>query len=124
MAVDFARLTSSLNISKTQTSNNSLYQSILGLINGTRESFDSFTEIIKGVNDSIAKLIKRIANIESTGIIPETIFASLPATPFDGQLANISDGSTQVWGANETTGLGAFKTLLRWNGTNWTVVGI
>ncbi len=52
----------------------------------------------------------------------ELTFATLPATPAVGMLANISNSNTAVWGATAAGG-GTDKVLVRWNGSVWTVVG-
>lgn len=55
---------------------------------------------------------------------PQTVvFADLPATPETGALFNISDSDTVVWG-DTIAGSGGDNVLARYNGTNWTVVGI
>ncbi len=51
-------------------------------------------------------------------------FTTLPASPATGTLVNISDSTTVTWGATITVGLGLNNVLARYNGTNWTVVGI
>jgi hypothetical protein len=50
-------------------------------------------------------------------------FANLPGAPTEGDLAQISDSNTNSWGAN-IAGSSIYRVLARWNGTNWTVVGI
>jgi len=55
-------------------------------------------------------------------LIAEVQFASLPGSPTVGQLANVSDSNTNVWGAT-IAGTGGNHVLARWNGSNWTVVG-
>jgi hypothetical protein len=52
----------------------------------------------------------------------EVAFAGLPAAPAIGDLANINNSNTTTWGANAAGG-GTDHVLVRWNGTNWTVVG-
>ena len=42
---------------------------------------------------------------------------------FEGDEFNISDGNSVTWGANVTAGSSSGHTLVRWNGSNWTVVG-
>lgn len=49
-------------------------------------------------------------------------FASLPASPFVGQLAVINNSSTDVWGA-VADGAGALTVLVWWNGIAWKVLG-
>jgi hypothetical protein len=41
----------------------------------------------------------------------------------EGLLVSISDSPTAAWGANITAGGGANHVWIRWNGSNWTVVG-
>jgi hypothetical protein len=52
-------------------------------------------------------------------------FSTLPAcnAAQAGQLANVTDSNSAVWGATAAGG-GTNKALLRCNGTNWTVAGI
>jgi hypothetical protein len=53
-------------------------------------------------------------------------FAQLPTTTTwfnQGLTVNITDAATAVWGANVTTGGGSDNVSIRWNGSNWTVVG-
>ena len=49
-------------------------------------------------------------------------FAGLPSPPVEGMLASITDGSSATWGATVAGG-GTNHVLVRYNGTNWTVVG-
>lgn len=51
------------------------------------------------------------------------LFASLPASPYVGQMYTVTDATTETWGAAATQGGGAYNVLLRWNGAAWTVVG-
>lgn len=51
-----------------------------------------------------------------------TTVANLPATPAAGMVGYVTDGSTGTWGATQT-GSGSTKTLVWYNGTNWTVIG-
>jgi hypothetical protein len=49
--------------------------------------------------------------------------ATLPASPFTGQVATVSDGTASLaWGATVTGG-GSTQYLVWWNGANWTVMG-
>lgn len=49
--------------------------------------------------------------------------ASLPLSPFPGQLSYVSDGAASLaWGATVTGG-GSTKYLVWFNGTDWTVIG-
>lgn len=56
---------------------------------------------------------------------PIWTFAQLPTggNVFEGDEFSISDSTTATWGANVTTGGGPNRVLVRYNGTNWTVVG-
>lgn len=56
-------------------------------------------------------------------LAPEVTFANLPTGPSVGTVANISDSNTITWGATIAGG-STNHVLGRWNGTNWTVVGI
>lgn len=53
----------------------------------------------------------------------ETTYAERDTTPYVGQLMNFSDSNTVTWGATIAGG-STNHVLGRWNGTNWTVVGI
>lgn len=55
--------------------------------------------------------------------ITEVAYASLPSGVPTGAIANVSDSNTATWGATVAGG-GANHVLARYNGTNWTVVGI
>ena len=59
----------------------------------------------------------------NTYIDPQYTFANRPVNPNIGKTCNFSDSTTATWGAT-ITGTGSNKVLGRWNGTNWTVVGI
>ena len=50
-------------------------------------------------------------------------YADRPAAPYVGQLINFSDSNTVTWGAT-VGGSSTNSVLARWNGTNWTVVGV
>ncbi len=54
--------------------------------------------------------------------VTEVAFASLPGTPVTGYVANISDSNTVTWGATAAGG-STNHVAVRWNGSNWTVVG-
>lgn len=49
-------------------------------------------------------------------------FASLPASPVAGMEFTVTDSNTDVWGATVAGG-GVLNVKVRYNGTNWTVVG-
>jgi hypothetical protein len=55
-------------------------------------------------------------------VFTEVTFANLPTSKAIGDIANVSDSNTATWGANAAGG-GSNHVLVRWNGTNWTVVG-
>jgi hypothetical protein len=48
--------------------------------------------------------------------------AALPVAPFEGQECDVTDSNTATWGATVAAG-GANHVKVRYNGTNWTVVG-
>jgi hypothetical protein len=53
-------------------------------------------------------------------------FSELPTASTwkaEGLTLPISDSLTATWGANVTTGGGSNHVAIRWNGTNWTVIG-
>lgn len=64
----------------------------------------------------------RFDGVGGAGELSPVLFGDLPASPSEGMYANITDGSTNVWGAT-VSGSGSNKVLVRFNGTNWTVVG-
>jgi hypothetical protein len=56
---------------------------------------------------------------------PNWIYSQLPTgdNVREGDEFNITDSTTSTWGANVTVGGGGNDVLVRWNGSNWTVVG-
>jgi hypothetical protein len=50
-------------------------------------------------------------------------YAALPSPAGEGLTVNISDSPTVTWGDNPSPGGGMNHVLVRWNGSNWTVVG-
>lgn len=56
---------------------------------------------------------------------PVWTFSQLPTggNVLDGDEFSISDSNTGTWGDNVTTGGGSNRVLVRWNGSNYTVVG-
>lgn len=56
---------------------------------------------------------------------PAWTYSQLPTggNVLEGDEFNITDSTTAVWGANVTVGGGANRVLVRWNGSNYTVVG-
>lgn len=66
------------------------------------------------------------ALIENSNTPAVWTFSQLPTggNVLEGDEFNISDSTTAAWGANVTTGGGSNRVLVRWNGSNWTVVGI
>lgn len=52
----------------------------------------------------------------------ETAYAALPASPVVGMICNISDCNTVTWG-DTAAASGSYHVSVRYNGTNWTVVG-
>lgn len=65
------------------------------------------------------------AFFDSCNISPVWIVSQLPSggDVFEGDEFNVSDSSTATWGAT-VAGLGSTHGLVRWNGSNWTLVGI
>lgn len=65
------------------------------------------------------------AQFINNNVDPIWTFSQLPTggNLFEGDEFNISDSTTATWGANVTTGGGSNRVLVRYNGTNWTVVG-
>jgi hypothetical protein len=58
-------------------------------------------------------------------ISPTWTYSQLPTggNALEGDKFTITDSTTATWGANVTTGGGSTRVLVRWNGSNWTVVG-
>ena len=54
-------------------------------------------------------------------IAPQYTFATLPASPFVGETAVVTDATVNTWGTAVTVGGGGDKVLAFFNGTNWTV---
>lgn len=53
---------------------------------------------------------------------PEVTVSALPGSPVAGDVANVSNSTTNTWGATVAGG-GSFHVAVRWNGTVWTVTG-
>jgi len=74
--------------------------------------------------NELQKISKSI-NLLVAAVNPGTrTFATLPTTPFVGQVCPIKDSNFNTWGHTITSGGGAFTVLAHWNGTNWTVAAI
>lgn len=65
------------------------------------------------------------ATFDNCNIQPVWTFSQLPSggNVLEGDEFNISDGNSATWGANVTAGGSSNRVLVRWNGSNWTVVG-
>jgi Major tropism determinant N-terminal domain len=50
-------------------------------------------------------------------------YANLPSSPSKGEIAEVSDSTTNTWGATISGG-GSYEVLAHYNGTNWTVAGV
>ena len=61
----------------------------------------------------------KLTTLEVAGVT----YANRPATPVAGMEVTITDSNTAVWGATVAGG-GANNIKARYNGTNWTVVGV
>lgn len=73
------------------------------------------------VNDAGA--VFSASTVTAADFIPtEVAFASLPGSPVAGEIANVSDSNANTWGAT-VAGSGSNHVQVRWNGSNWTVVG-
>jgi hypothetical protein len=78
------------------------------------------TQEFQNISASITSLLQTV-----NGQLPLGTYkvANLPAGITAGTLANVSDGAASLaWGATVTGG-GSVSYLVRYNGTNWTVVG-
>lgn len=51
-------------------------------------------------------------------------YANLPANPTEGLMCDVTDATTATWGATVSAGGGANNVKVRFNGTNWTVMGV
>lgn len=51
-------------------------------------------------------------------------YSGLPASPTEGDIAALTDATTNTWGASVTVGGGSHKVLIWYNGTNWTCIGV
>lgn len=62
---------------------------------------------------------------DGCNISPVWTFSQLPSggNVFEGDEFSISDANSTTWGANVTGSSPGNHVLVRWNGTNWTVVG-
>lgn len=68
MPFDASRLTSTLAMSKTQSDNNALYQTILGLINGAQEEFVDIDALIESIQSTIGGLgAVKFVSVDTTG---------------------------------------------------------
>lgn len=61
-----------------------------------------------------------IARFDGSLSLKPVVFADLPASPTEGQVAAVTDSNTNTWGATIAGG-GANNVLGFFNGTNWTV---
>jgi hypothetical protein len=52
------------------------------------------------------------------------VFNDLPTSPYAGMEANIADATANTFGATVSAGGGSRNVKIRYNGTNWTVIGI
>jgi hypothetical protein len=65
------------------------------------------------------------AQFQNCNVQPIWTYSALPTggNVLEGDEFNISDSTTAAWGANVTTGGGSHRVRIRYNGTNWTVMG-
>jgi hypothetical protein len=65
------------------------------------------------------------ALIQNCNVQPLWTYSQLPSVSnaLEGDEFDITDSTTATWGANVTTGGGSNRVRVRYNGTNWTVVG-
>jgi hypothetical protein len=66
------------------------------------------------------------AKFRNNNVSPIWTYAQLPTggNVLEGDEFNILDSTTATWGAKVTTGGGSNRVLVRWNGSNWTVVAV
>lgn len=76
----------------------------------------------KRYKTTVADLLGAGGGAGSVELAPLT-FATLPASPAAGTICYITDGSSVTWGATQT-GSSTHHTLVWYNGSNWTVLGI
>jgi hypothetical protein len=69
--------------------------------------------------------IDDLGNLQTASSIgsSEITYANRPPSPYTGQTCNFSDSTVNTWGAT-VSGSGTNHVLARWNGANWTVIGI
>lgn len=72
--------------------------------------------------DGLIDLNALRVNISDVLKLAPQAFASLPASPEEGDMAWVNDSNTATWG-DTVAGGGANKVLVVYNGTNWTVAG-
>jgi hypothetical protein len=71
----------------------------------------------------LIELVQAVNSLSTfVGVSTGVTVAKLPGSPVAGQLAQVTDSTTNVWGA-AVTGTGGFKVLAWFNGSQWTVVG-
>jgi Pectate lyase superfamily protein len=63
-----------------------------------------------------------VSGATTSGVLPTYTFSNLPGVPAEGEEYTITDSNTAVWGAMVAGG-GTNRVKVRYNGTNWTVVG-
>lgn len=56
-------------------------------------------------------------------VAPQYTFATLPASPFVGETAVVTDATVNTWGTAVTIGGGSDIVLVWWNSAAWTVIG-
>jgi hypothetical protein len=80
-----------------------------------------FSEFLTRTGQPTALLQKAQANLGLAGA--GVLTASLPATPYVGQMAVVTDGVPALaWGA-ALSGTGTTPYLVWYNGSSWTVIG-
>lgn len=96
-------------------------------LEGTTGHFGAVTDNVNDIGASGANRPRTIyvgtSVVSPVLIATETKYANRPATPAVGMLCNFSDSNTATWGATIAEG-GANKVCGRYNGHNWTVVGV
>jgi hypothetical protein len=75
--------------------------------------------------NTAATVYGNVTSAQLIGVFGSPVtYANRPTSPAIGMIANISDAGVNTFGANITTGGGLYQVCARWNGTNWTVMGI
>ena len=85
--------------------------------------WDQVRDVIKTNFETIETVFNQYI-VATANALNEVAAVNLPKLPKVGQTANVSDATVNTWGAIVNAGNGTNHVQVRWNGVNWTVVGI